>query len=160
MTKQEVLDKLEALKDTPIMVVFQEGTRMYSGIDDHYLLSDENGLIQVSKNASPYNGGQLKGMTQYDSPYVVMYGDYDGVTLITGYKGRSAKDVVALIDGKNVAGSSMSLSDIKQKIYKDKLFNVSRSASGYGDTETIVLNHAYQNISPKTQEMIDKLPKT
>ena len=51
MTKAEVLDILNSLKDKPFMVIFNEGTRMYSGIDDFYLFAGDKSLIQVCKNA-------------------------------------------------------------------------------------------------------------
>lgn len=157
MEKTEVVNILNKLKDSPLMVVFDEGTRMYSGLDDFYIFAGDKYLVQVCKNAGPYDNTMTQGFTQQDSAYKIMYGDYENISLIISFKCNTPKDVFDQLTGLTPVGTTKSLEDIKKLISADKLFINNKRISGYGDQETIVLNKPYSNMDSKTKKLIDDM---
>lgn len=154
MEKTEVVNLLNKLKDSPVMVVFDEGTRMYSGLDDFYIFAGDKYLVQVCKNAGPYDNTMTQGFTQQDSAYKVIYGDYENISIIISFKGNKPEDVIDQLNGLTLVGTSKTLNDVKNAIKGDRLFNMNKPLTGYGQNETVVLNHVYTNMSEKTSKMI------
>lgn len=154
MEKTEVVNLLNKLKDSPVMVVFDEGTRMYSGLDDFYIFAGDKYLVQVCKNAGPYDNTMTQGFTQQDSAYKVIYGDYENISIIISFKGNKPEDVIDQLNGLTLVGTSKTLNDVKNAINGDRLFNMNKPLAGYGQNETVVLNHVYTNMSEKTSKMI------
>ena len=159
MTKAEVLDILNSLKDKPFMVIFNEGTRMYSGIDDFYLFAGDKSLIQVCKNANPYEGTAVEGFTQQNSAYKMLYGDYDEVNIIITFGLNTPKEVMSKITGLAPVGTSKTLDDIKKLIEADKIFSSNKQITGYSDHEKVMINQAYTNMTDKEKRMIDEYIK-
>lgn len=161
--KADVIALLNKLKGAPAMIIFTEGTRMYTGIDDFYLFAGDKQLVQVCKNANPYEGTVIHGMTQQDSAYKTIYGDYDDIAIIISFKGNTVKDVLDQINGLTPIGTELSINDIKKKITTDPLFGSNKSAYGFTrevpDVGHIELNVARSNMSDRERDRIEELLK-
>ena len=156
--KADVIALLNKLKGAPAMIIFEDGTRMYTGIEDFYLFAGDKQLVQVCKNANPYEGTVIQGMTQQDSAYKTIYGDYDDIKIIISFK-----DVIDQINGLTPIGTELSLNDIKKKITTDPLFGSNKSAYGFTreiqDVGAIELNVARSNMSDRERNKIEELLK-
>lgn len=135
MTKADVVANINKFKDKPFMVGFGEGTRFYGNIEGCYMFETASGLVQVRKNATPYNEASIDDMSQKRSPYKVSYGDYDSVVVITGFPGNKIADIKASLTGLNPVGTTKTIGDITDEITTDDIVVVN-SARGYS-------NHPY-----------------
>lgn len=120
MTKEEVLEKLEQYKGRPIEIFCDNAIHMYIGLAGHWVFSDDTGILEIRKNAVS-DKGDINGMGQYESPFVITYTEWEHIQYIIAYIPPDAEKIKSILDALTPVGTDKTKEEISKEILTDSI---------------------------------------
>lgn len=115
MTKDQVLKKLEEYKGRPVEIFLDNANYMYIGVEGHWVFEDETGLTEIAVNTAGVTPG-VAGMTQNESPFVILHTEWDTIQYIRGYIGPYADKIIEITQDLKPIATDKTLKEIQDEI--------------------------------------------
>lgn len=135
MTRDEVLKKLEEYKDRPIEIFLDNANYMYIGVEGHWVFEDETGLTEISINTAGITPG-VRGMTQNESPFVILHTEWDTIQYIRGYIGPYPDKILEVTNNLTPIGTSKTLTEIQNEIATSRVM-MSSHPTGFSNRDEV-----------------------
>ena len=133
MEKADVLNTLEKYKGRMIQIgLSDDGNMMFSGLDGHWLFTDDTCIIEVKKNTSNGHYGFGEVMQQLN-PFIITRANFADIVYIKTYMGKESGEISDFISSLTPV-DDRDINDVIKELESDSI-RKANSPMGFSNNE-------------------------